>query len=393
MSYSPKKRIIFVIESLNIGGAEKSLVSLLNILDYSKIEVSLLILSETKTLIKNIPDNVIKLDTPDIARHLAQPFQNKLKLGLFISRIVYSLLVRCYVKIENRIYLYWRLFGKKFEKIANYYDVAIGWGQGIPIFFIVDKIKASKKIGWINAFYPLTGSIRNFNIDYFTKLNKIIAVSENLANDIKKSFPSLMDKVDFIYDIINPDIIKSLSMEGKAYEFDLSYPVMLTIGRLDFRKGIDIAIEAAKILKNKGIKYKWYTIGEGGERKNLENIISKYGLTDNFILLGSKENPYPYIKECLIYVQPSRTEGFCLTLAEAKILEKPIVTTCFSTAYVQIEHEKTGIITSGIKDLASQVLNLIYNPSLRLELVKNLVQKKNIYNEDLKKFYALIHSD
>src|SRR5690606_23534715 len=106
----------------------------------------------------------------------------------------------------------------------------------------------------------------------------------------------------------------------------------------------DLAIEAAKILKDRGVKFQWSIIGEGPERDRLQALITQYELDDYVYLPGLKDNPYPYIRQASLLVQPSRYEGKSLVIDEAKILAKPIILTNFTTAKDQIKHNVNGMI-------------------------------------------------
>ena len=138
-------------------------------------------------------------------------------------------------------------------------------------------------------------------------------------------------------------MVRNLSLESKGYEDEFSGVRILTIGRHVYLKGYDMAIDAAKLLKEEGINFRWYSIGEGILTSELKQKVKEYGLSENFIFLGTFTNPYPFIKECDIYCQPSRFEGFGMAIAEAKILNKPSVVTKFDVAYDQINNNKNGL--------------------------------------------------
>ena len=148
---------------------------------------------------------------------------------------------------------------------------------------------------------------------------------------------------------------------------------ILTVGRLSTEKGQDIAIKALAKLIKRGYKVKWYCLGEGNARESYEKIIEEYQVEDYFVLLGASSNPYPYMKQCDIYVQPSRYEGYCITILEAKVLHKPIVTTNVNGVNEQINNGKTGLITDMYaNELFLSVEKLIKDANLRNQLVENL---------------------
>lgn len=387
------KKILFVIDSLNVGGAEKSLISLLNNIDISKYQISLLILSLNNQLVRQLPKDIEIIPVPKIVIDLYKPWYSDFRnIKLSLKRINFTINNRINSNINstNNI-LYWKAFSPFFKKLHQTYHAAIGWGQGIPVLYIIDKIKADKKIGWFNAEYPIEKKFRLQLNKYFKDLTYAVAVSDVLAKKLIFSHPFLENKIKVIYDIIDTDKILSLSNEKIQFIFPEDKIKILTIARLDKRKGLDLAIKTAQLLKEK-LNFIWYVIGEGEERSRLENKIHQYNLQDNFKLLGSIENPYPYLKNCDIYVQTSLTEGFCLTLAEAKLFNLPIVTTDFPTAFIQIKNGLNGmIVKKNQQEIASKISLLIENKTLRQNLINSLSKEEKRTKEEIYKFYSIIN--
>ena len=154
-------------------------------------------------------------------------------------------------------------------------------------------------------------------------------------------------------------------------------PIILSIGRLSEEKGYDLSLAACKILKEKGIHFKWYVIGDGKERLHIQREIERLSLQNEFVLLGMKENPYGYLADCDIYVQSSRSESYCLTLAEARSFYKPIVTTDISAAREQLKRNQTALFSDLNEiDLSEQIEKLLVSRALREKLISNL-KKEN----------------
>ena len=172
---------------------------------------------------------------------------------------------------------------------------------------------------------------------------------------------------------------------------DDSIAKIVTVGRLVALKGYDLAIDTAKLLDKKGVQFKWYVIGEGPERDNIEKLIKKNELEDKFILLGQKANPYPYIKNSDIYVQTSRFEGFGLAIAEAKILEKVVITTNFDTAYNQIDNGQNGIISEmDSVHICNEIIKVINDTDILQRIQSNLIKQKKDNTFEIEKIYKLI---
>ena len=193
-------------------------------------------------------------------------------------------------------------------------------------------------------------------------------------------------------DIVDPKLIEKMADEKTVFE-DKSYINICTVARLiTHYKGYDMAVRAAKLLKDDGYKFRWYAIGEGMDRSKIEKMIEELGLKEEFILLGKKSNPYPYMKNCDIYVQPSRNEGFGLTVAEAKILKKPIICTNFNTAKTLINNEEDGLIV-GMSEvqLFLGIKRYLENEKTKLKIME-YIEKNEKYNslQEINKFYELV---
>ena len=169
--------------------------------------------------------------------------------------------------------------------------------------------------------------------------------------------------------------------------------IIVTVGRIVEQKGYDIAVEAARILRDSNIDFQWFFVGDGVSRNEIEKLISEYHLVDKIILTGAKDNPYVYMKNADIYVQTSRFEGYCLTLGEARILNKPIVSTNFDVVYNQLKNGENGLIVemSG-NAVAEGIQLLINNPSLCNSLVNSLTNEKKGNVEEIKKIFQLIEA-
>ena len=182
-----------------------------------------------------------------------------------------------------------------------------------------------------------------------------------------------------------------MANEGEGFIDDYKGIRILTIGRLVYQKGYEYAIEAAKYLKDKNIDFIWYVIGEGNLRSELEKMVIEYNLQDNFKFLGTFTNPYPFINECDIYCQPSRFEGFGLAIAEARILNKPIVATNFDIVYDQIRDNENGLISEmdGL-NLGKKISSLIADKKIYKDIIEVLKSEKVGTEAELQKIVSLI---
>ncbi|MDQ0975376.1 glycosyltransferase involved in cell wall biosynthesis [Neobacillus niacini] len=394
-----KKQLLFVIDSLHCAGAEKSLVTLLSLLDYSKHSVDLMLFGHGGVLEELVPKEVKILKPLKYTEFAASDVKSAIKSSIkefdfkmLSSRMKYSMGIRK-KKYSNaqKARIFWQSVSNVIEKNPKVYDVAISYAQGIPTFYVVEKIKAKKKFAWVNVSYRLDGIEKEFQSRFYDKYDRIVAVSDSTKEILLETFPAYSKKVDVIYDINNPDFITKMAGFGEGYKDDFDGLKILTIGRLAHQKGYDLALDACKKLKDKNIKFRWYALGKGPLIKEIQEKIKENDLSDYFILLGVKSNPYPYIKNADIYVQTSRFEGFGLAIAEARMLNIPVVTTKFDAVYNQMVEGKNGLVVDmNSNAVCNGILKLINEKELRESIVDYLRAEKKGNIEELEKFYNLI---
>lgn len=384
--------------SLQAGGAEKCLVNLLNEFDYDRYDVDLLLLSKTGIFLKLLPSPVrvftLEDDYTVFSKNILSSvltFLSKGKFGLAFSRIAFTIKNRTIKNTGIAEQYSWQYLKKAIPKNETTYDVAIGFLEKTAIYLAVDCIKAQKKIGFINNDYKMLDLDANYDAPYFEKLDYLVTVSESCEQVLQDSFPKLTSKIKMMYNILSEKAIQKLAFQSIA-GLDPNAN-LVTLGRLSHQKGFDIAIQACAILVAKGVAIKWYILGEGEERRALEGLIKQYKMESNFILLGIKENPYPYINNATIYVQPSRFEGKSLAIDEAKILHKPILVTNFTSAKDQITSFENGIVVDLDPDsIAQGILDMLNNVVLRTQLVANLEKEHYGTESEIKKLYQLIEN-
>ncbi|WP_207725340.1 glycosyltransferase [Clostridium hominis] len=383
------KRILFVMNNLNCGGAEKALISLLETIDYSQYSVDLLLFKKEGLFLSKVPKEVNILDEPENYKYFDMSTKKAvyelLKKRDFKNAIARLLSVYIFktekIKsvMEQRV---WKYLSISLKEIDTEYDVAIGYLEKNPVYFCVDKVNARQKIGWIHNDYEKLEMNKYIDNKYFNKLDYVFTVSDECLNVLKRTFPQYTDKFKLMHNIISQNTIKKLSLEKIS---DLSFSNkninIVSVGRLNYQKGFELAIEACATLKERGYKIRWNILGDGEERSKLECLIKKLKLENEFKLLGIKENPYPYIANSDIYVQPSRFEGKSIAIDEAKILNKPIVVTNFSTSKDQIVNGFNGLICDmNSKALAKEIERLINDKNLKDKLINNL-SKESLGNE------------
>jgi len=360
------KKLLFFIESLEVGGAERSLVTLLNSARFENYAVDLMMLREGTFLV-------------DVPPHINVIILNSLKPSIF-KRFKFYFLNKIYSPELHSSQNFWKVFHNDFERINEEYDVAIAYSQGFSTYFVDKKIEAKKKYAWVNIDYKKAGYDIKFDYPFYKKFNKIVAVSKDVRDGLSTELQKIEKdlSIEVIKDITNHKSIWNQSLKALDFDFNDKVINIVTVCRLVKQKGLFLAIESCALLVKNNYKINWYVVGEGSERRNLEQQIKNTNLQDCFFLLGAKTNPYSYMKACDIYVQTSLFEGLGLTIIEASYLNKPVVSTNFPTVHDILVDEKTGLIAEmNAESIADQVERLINNPDLREFLVSNLIKQEN----------------
>ncbi|WP_413307823.1 glycosyltransferase [Bacillus sp. 1P10SD] len=397
-----KKNILISVYNMEIGGIERSLINMLESFDFEKYNVDLLIFHHIGEFMSLIPKSVNVL--PEVGRYTVfrKPISSCLKeryYSLAITRVISKFIAELKAKwrkleegagyIQMQLSLkYSSLFLPKIEKE---YDVAISYAW--PHDIIANKVRAKKKIAWVHTDYSKLEIDNEIDLKVWKQFDSIAAVSEACRESFLSTYPTLLKKVTVVENITSPPFIKKMAEEKVSIEkITNSNFIVVSVGRLSYVKGFDLAIEALRVLHDKGLtNIKWYVIGYGGYEQVLEELIERKHLKDSFFLLGKKTNPYPFIKNCDLYVQPSRYEGKAVTVSEAKILGKPILITNYPTATSQIDHGVEGMICDlSVKGIADGIEEFYRNKDLKNSLVNNIKDLDFSNSYELEKLYEII---
>lgn len=388
-----KQRILIINNHLRTGGAENSLVSLLNQIDYSKYDIDLFLFQNSGTFIERLPQEVNIIDA-GIDKEYFLPLY-KCIINLLLKGKIKTLYYKLYSNILTKI------FKKNFDqinseimyKLVKYnfkseYDVAVAY-KHVFSNVLINKVRANKKIAYVHSDYISMKLNPEYDRAYLRKLDVIATVSAGCLSSLTNIFPEIENKTIIAPNIISPSLIRKMS-EDPCILSDYDGIKILTVARLDFVKGIDLAIDACVKLKKENVDFKWYILG-GGNVKKYKEMVKKHNLCDEFIFLGETNNPYPYIHQCDIYVQPSRTEGKSIAIEEAKVLYKPIVVTNYKTVNDQINSNYNGVIVPINGDsIANGIIKLLNSPKLQANLSNNLANEKIGNEEDVEIFYKII---
>ncbi len=384
-----KSILIVFTGSMELGGIEKSLLGLLDEIDYSRYEVDLFLYGHHGPLFQYINKNVNLLPEITDLAYLRDSI-----LAKFKHRAYYS----CYRRIVDGIRHV--SFDESWHKVVEYsvnaiskkYDLAIGFF--LPFDLIIDKVNASKKVGWIHTDYR---NSNEDNVEYiryaYHKMDQMIAVSDTCKDNFIYMFPEYTDKVITIENILSKEYVLS-----QADAFDVQDELIndgsikiLSIGRYTYAKNFDQIPRISSLIRKRGINITWYIIGYGKDEELIKEKIQQEDVSDSVILLGKKENPYPYIKACDVYIQPSRYEGKCVSVREAQMLSKPVIITSYSTAKSQLEDGVDGaIVPIENEECASAIANLLNNQPQLKKFANNCRMRDYSNRDEIKKIEQMI---
>lgn len=386
--------------SMFIGGAERSLIGLLDSIDYSDNDVSLFLYRHEGEFVQHIPKQVRVLPEVDQYRTFDVPIKSLLlsrRAPFGVARILSKLALWIHKCVTHEKHGVWmdmqytsRFLQPILPKIPGEYDLAIMF-LGVADT-LLGKVDAKQKVTWCHTDYDSLGQSKRFDLEVYKRVNHIVAVSETCADKIKITYPEIESKVIVIENVLPERLIH---LQSQSFTVDEEMPAtgirLLSIGRYCTAKNFDNIPDICKRLLHKGLDVVWYIIGFGGDEELIRQKIKEAGMEERVIMLGKKDNPYPYIAGCDLYVQPSRYEGKCVTVREAQLLGKPVVITRYATSSSQLEDGVDGIIVPMDNEgCAEGIANLLRNPERMNSLVSECKNRDYTNKKEIKVLSALI---
>ena len=422
-----KPRIFIAIHYMHLGGAETSLIGLLQALAPQKVDVDLFVYSHEGEMMKLIPSYVNLLPENPVWRMFEKPLKEVLKKGywkMFLARMRAKFRMRQYVKrtIPKDGSAIMGYLGEEVSKVLpglhhyGEYDLAISFLT--PHNFVLDHVKAKKKVCWIHTDYTHIDVNAELELPVWSAYDHVISISEDVTKTFLQVFPSLKDKIVEIENILSPEFVRGRSNEAVRFDdfeeascqvvesssaFSTSRPlndsisarplVLLTIGRFSPQKKLEEIPTICRGIVEAGINVRWYIIGYGGSDDYIRREIEREEMQKHVFLLGKKENPYPYIKACDWYVQPSRYEGKSVVVREAQMLCKPVIVTNYPTAPSQIQHGVDGVIVPmDIPGCVVQMVDALKDEALKNSIVEYLDGHDYGNETEVQKIYKLIEA-
>ena len=396
------KKILFVINTLGGAGAENALLTLINKIP-DNYEISLYVLTGQGELIHRVPDKVRlcnkTFDDSSVLskRGKRQLAKNILKAmfrhGAIFKNIGYLITNIFYMLKNGKIYpdkLLWKVLSDGGDIIHGQYDLAVAYLEGGSTYYVMDHIKAHKKVAFLHIDYSSAGYNRKLDRNCYLKYDKIYTVSREVEQQFLKVYPECNKITEVFENLIDQKKIRERANLSEGFEDDFDGTRILTVGRLTKQKAYEVSVDAMKILKDRGIKARWYVLGEGEERKTLESQIEKLKLKKDFLLLGATSNPYPYYKQTDLYVHASRFEGKSIAIQEAQTLGCAILVSDCSGNREQIVHGLDGRMCKlDSKALADEIEYMINHPAQCEEYRKKSLSKDFSDRERIEKFLEL----
>ncbi len=377
-----KKKLLIVAHHLTIGGAQKSLIAALKAIDYEKFDVTLYLRKNRTDLLSFVDERVNVIINDDTHHYYRKPYAVWLQLLISVFRLLHL--------NEKAEYYNQRLtdalvkYAMEYEQMRFFsnqkYDIAIAYVQGYTALFVAERVQADEKFLF---FHTSTDELHFVHERVIDKFQKIVAIHSEQSELIKDWYPSVKNRITIVENYCDKALIEE---QSRAFTVEKSENklVLCSCGRFSPVKGFDLAVEAAKRLKERNIPFLWYFVGDGPERGNIESLISTYGLEDIIVITGMQKNPYPYIGACDIYVQPSYEESLGLTIVEAQYLNKPVVSTGTMGGSKLIKHGENGLLAKiNAEALAESIITLINDSKLTESIINNL--KFENYSDEFEK--------
>lgn len=394
-----KKNILFIIPSLEAGGAEKALVNLLYSLSPKLYNIDLILFKSSGIFLKQLPEHINLVPIPGMYYSFTAPikeaalkmFKSK-QLKLVLDRLRYSRVIQKATDAAIAEQQSWKYLSQSIDKLPQQYDVAVSFLEKSSLYFLVDKVNARKKISWVHTTYSSSGLSNTFDENYFSKVDKVVGVSKACVDDLKKNFPSLTSKVIEVANLMPIKMIEDMAKD--QVELVKSAWDIITVSRLSEEKGMHLLLDTAKYLKEEQQAFTWYVVGDGPMRAFMEAEIVNSQLEDKVVLLGVQDNPYKYIQWADVYCQTSKYEGKSIAIEEAKILCKPILTTNFTTVKDQIADGVNGMVAEmDAKHFGDAIIKLKNDIPAQDKLVANLLSNKTDNEGVLMQINKLFDSD
>ena len=399
------KKVLFVINTLGHAGAEVALLELFRRLQGEELAISLYVLTGQGELVHDLPKEVVLCnrnysDASVLSKEGRKGLRKKvirsgLSRGSGLKNLPYVLANAAAMMAKGKLQadkLLWRVLSDGAELLQEEYDLAVAYLEGGSAYYVADHVRAKKKAAFIHIDYRQAGYTRRLDKDCFLRFDRIFTVSGEVLKHFLEVYPECEDRTRIFHNMLDEARIRRLSEEPGGFSDGYEGKRILSVGRLVYQKGYDLAIKTMKLLKDEGYPVRWYVLGEGDLREELEKQIASLGLQEEFVLLGAKKNPYPYYAQADLYVHLTRFEGKSIAIQEAQVLGKPIIASDCSGNREQIISGQDGILCQlDPKEAKEAICSLLRNEELAKTYGSRAVLKQIAYEEDIFMLLELLH--
>lgn len=395
-----KPSILIFSQAMELGGVERSLLGSLDSIDYDRYDVDLFLMRHNGELMSYLnPKAKLLPEIPQYAS-LAVPMASLIKSGQFgvlCGRLQGKFAAQRFDKqhLNDKPSVAALTYSHKYTlrsmpQISDKtYDLAISFLT--PHYFARERVKAKKYAAWIHTDYTALSFDRDTELAMWGKYDAICSVSEQASKSFQTAFPELAGKVQTIENVLPRELICRQAEESQTDMPSDGSIVLLSVGRFCDAKNFDNVPDICRHIVADDLDVKWYLIGYGGDELLIRQKIAEAGMEKRVIILGKKENPYPYMRTCNLYVQPSRYEGKAVTVREAQLLGKPVVITDYATSDSQLEDGVDGVIVPmDNAGCAAGIAALLRDPAWMQQLSENCAKRDYTNSAEAEKIYALM---
>lgn len=383
------KKVLFVINTLGGAGAEKALLELLKRFSPQQYEIDLYVLLNQGELISQVPEYVNLLNTEYLAESVLSA-EGKKKLGKTVwhrlwhhgalaKNLVYLLRNLGVMVKKKQIHtdkLLWRIMSDSGMTLKKHYDIAVAYLEGGATYFVHDHVDAEQKFTFLHVDYSYAGYTRALDQDCYPDFDRIFTVSDEVKESFLQVYPECTEKTAVFHNLLDKEEIKRKAELPGGFSDHYEGKRILTVGRLTAQKAYETAITAMKLLKEQGEEARWYVLGEGELRKRLQQRIEELGLQEDFLLLGAVENPYPYYRQCDLYVHATRFEGKSIAVQEAQILGCVVLVSDCSGNREQVRDGIDGALCQlDARDISEKIKQLLHDEALCGKYGRNAAKK------------------
>lgn len=399
-----RKKILFVINTMGRAGAETAMLELLKALDSPEYDISLYVIMGQGEMIGKLPPYV-RLRNLRFNAHSVLSRQGKRGMMATVCRAFFRNggQIKKIRGIAGNLAsmgrqgkfqadkLLWRMLSDGSLRLEEQFDLAVAWLEGASAYYVAEHVKAARKCAFIHIDYESAGYTREMDRNCWDSFEKIFMVSQEVKEHFLAVYPEYADKAEIFHNLVDQEGIRRRSREAGGFSDGYEGKRLLTVGRLTWQKAYDIAIDAMKLLKDKGCNVRWYILGEGDQRRTLEKKIAALQLKEDFVLLGAAENPCPYYAQADIYVHATRFEGKSIAIQEAQTLGCAVIASDCNGNREQIKNGEDGILCHLTPEgIAESIETLLQNEETRKKLGKSAERKNMAQEQELQKLLQLL---